>query len=283
MIPAHENLQSAEQKYVFGQILSVIGDNLAENFTVFFSFADGKTPAATGEIENTGISRKFMFQFNNSALYAKNIDGENLHDTECVWNCGQKDMEKVLKVLSNFESQPLYLTNINLEQRSELKFRLMRSVQQQDTAVKQLEDIEKMLYELEALDMLIIDHKKSSVDFLKKKGIIKSVFVTSIAGRALFGKRKHLIFCYACVHVCDANAPRENSMENSNSRSHDKCTVCRDNCPAKLHLVLKNIPQMFARDQQDDCKEAEKLNQKRQQKQQNCCNSYKNLKIWSLS
>ena len=101
--------------------------------------------------------------------------------------------------------------------------------------------------------------------------------MTSIAGRALFGKRKHLIFCYACVHVCDANAPRENSMENSNSRSHDKCTVCRDNCPAKLHIVLKNIPQMFARDLQDNCKEAEKLNQKRQQKQQNCCNSYKDF------
>ena len=169
VIPAHENLQSAEQEYVFDQILSVFGNNLAESFTVFFSFADRKTPAATGEIENTGISPKFMFQFNNSALYAKNIDGENLHDTEYVRNCGQKDMEKVLKVLSNFEPQPLYLTNINLEQRNELKFRLMRSVQQQDTAVKQLEDIETMLYELKALDMQITDHKKSSVDFFEEK------------------------------------------------------------------------------------------------------------------
>ena len=74
MIPAHENLQSAEQEYVFDQILSVFGNNLAENFTVFFSFADGKTPAATGEIENSGISRKFMLQFDKSALYAKNIE-----------------------------------------------------------------------------------------------------------------------------------------------------------------------------------------------------------------
>ena len=162
-----------------------------------------------------------MFQFNNSALYAKNIDGENLHDTEYVWNCEQKDVEKVLKVLSNFKPQPLNMTNINLEQRSELKFRLIRSVQQQDTDVKQLDDIETMLYELKGLDMQLTDHRKSSVDFLKKKGIIKSVFVTSIAGRSLFDKRKHLIFCYACVNVCDTNAPRENSMENSYSRSHD--------------------------------------------------------------
>ena len=225
VIPANENLQSAEQRYVFDQILSVFGDNLAENFTVFFAFADGKTPAATGEIENSGISRKFMFQFNNSALYAKNIDGENLHDTEYVRNCGQKDMEKVLKVLSNFKPQPLNLTNKILEQRSELKFRLMRSVQQQDTAVKQSVDIETMLYELEALDMQLTDRKKTLVNFLKKKGIIKSFLVTSVAGRALFGKGKQLIFCYACVHVCDANAPMEHSMENSNSRSHDKCTI----------------------------------------------------------
>ena len=34
---------------------------------------------------------------------------------------------------------------------------------------------------------------------------------------------------------------------------------------------------MFARDLQDDCNEAEKLHQKRQQKQQNCCNSYKDF------
>ena len=224
-----------------------------------------------------------MFQFDKSALYAKNIDGKNLHETEYVWNCGQKDVEKVLKKLCNFKPQPLNLTNKILEQRSELKFRLMRSVQQQDTAVKQLDHIETMLYELKALDMQITDHKKSSVDFLKKRGIIRSVFVTSIAGRALFGKRKHLIFCYACVNVCDTNATRENSMENSNSRSHDKCTVCRDNCPSKLHIVLKNIPQMFARDLQDDCKEAEKLYQKRQRKQQTVATVTKTLKTWSLS
>ena len=200
-----------------------------------------------------------------------------------MWNCGQKDVDKVLKALSNLEPQPLNLTNKILEQRSELKFRLMRSVQQQDTAVKQLDNMETMLYELKASDVEFTDHRKSSVIFFKKKCIIKSFFVTSVAGRALFGERKHLIFCYACVNVCDTNAPRENSMENSNSRSHDKCTVCRDICPAKLHIVLKNIPQMFARDLHDDCKELKNFIRKDSRNSRTVATVTKTLKTWSLS
>ncbi|XP_068233310.1 uncharacterized protein [Palaemon carinicauda] len=103
------------QRYIFYQILSLFGMDIAENIFLLLTFADGQPPQVLSDINKAKLHYKKYFKFNNSSLYACNnvVENQDLDDDDKVddnlnalfWKMGEKIFRKFLKDMNLTESK----------------------------------------------------------------------------------------------------------------------------------------------------------------------------------
>ena len=101
VIQASQSRLTAEQMYVFNSVLDIFGNDVAKNICLLFTFADAQPPPAleTVKKENIPFPEKGVFKFNNSAVYADNIDDEA---TRYYWKFGFQSLRKFFEVCSTW-------------------------------------------------------------------------------------------------------------------------------------------------------------------------------------
>ena len=83
--------------YVFNSVLDIFGKDIAKNICLLFTFADAQPPPALATVKKEGIpyAENGVFKFNNSAVFADNIDDEA---TKYYWKFGFDSLRKFFQV-----------------------------------------------------------------------------------------------------------------------------------------------------------------------------------------
>ncbi|XP_074506018.1 uncharacterized protein LOC141776383 isoform X1 [Sebastes fasciatus] len=125
------------QECVFDSVLSIFGEDVAENIRILVTLADGQQPAVLEAINASGFScprtkggLPIHFKFNNSALFADNRSSaaDNMSDEDedvgfeqMCWNMGTKGMKRFFVALNVIETKSLTMTKEVLRERKQLE------------------------------------------------------------------------------------------------------------------------------------------------------------------
>ena len=85
------------QNYVFNSVLDIFGNDVAKNICLLFTFADAQPPPALETVKKEEIPypKDGIFKFNNSAVFADNVEDEA---TKYYWKFGFQSLEKYFRV-----------------------------------------------------------------------------------------------------------------------------------------------------------------------------------------
>ncbi|CAG0902502.1 unnamed protein product [Darwinula stevensoni] len=122
------------QKYMFDSILSVFGRDVEDNIYVLTTFSDSKQPPVLEAIKHAEIPYQTLFKFNNSALYTRCNDEDEVDFDKYFWDMSVNDFRRFFGRL--LKSKPVSLTPTNgvLEERRHLQAAL-QGIQPQIIAV----------------------------------------------------------------------------------------------------------------------------------------------------
>ncbi|XP_037643291.1 uncharacterized protein LOC119498440 isoform X1 [Sebastes umbrosus] len=123
------------QTCVFDSMLSIFGEDVADNIRILVTLADGQQPAVLEAINASGFScpktkggLPIHFKFNNSALFADNkssaadnMSDEDVGFDQMCWNMGTKGMKRFFVALNIIETKSLTMTKEVLRERKQLK------------------------------------------------------------------------------------------------------------------------------------------------------------------
>ena len=222
VIPASTTRLTAEQKYVFDQILNIFGKNLKENVTVLCTFADAQDPPAIETIKKDGIPVATYFKFNNSAVFAAN-DNDNKEETEYAWKFGHKNVTKFLKALGSLESKNLDITNAVLDERESLKLLLLNLKPQIDMGMDKLQNMEGVIDEISQLKGTMERNQNYTVDKLVQRQH------TEIA-------KEPITNCPVCMFSCHYPCKITGDIkEGCWAMTDGKCRQCIGKCPWDVH------------------------------------------------
>lgn len=150
---------TATQRYVFDSVLSIFGNDVAENIRVLVTFADGQPAPVLKAIKAAGVpcpktddGLPAHYKFNNSALFAENQTSAPSFD-EMFWNMGKASMTDFFKALGRTEPKSLTLTKEVLQERKRLEEAvddLERKVKEGLAKVDEIKQTEDQLKEHEA-------------------------------------------------------------------------------------------------------------------------------------
>ena len=130
------------EQCMFNSIVSIFGNDVANNIFMMVTFADASKPPVMTAIEGANIKFKKIFKFNNSALYISNSSGCEIqeHDfNSTFWKLGENSFKYFFENLCDIEQISLCLTKEVLRKRKHLEIAHQAVQQQIDVGVTKLE------------------------------------------------------------------------------------------------------------------------------------------------
>ncbi|XP_068232723.1 uncharacterized protein [Palaemon carinicauda] len=250
------------QRYIFDQILSLFGKDIAENIFMLLTFADGQPPQVLSGIKEAKMPYKKYFKFNNSALYACNKvvenqdrdsddEGDNNFDA-MFWKMGEKSFRMFLKDLNLTESKSLTLTKDVLNERHQLEVSIAGIRMDIQIGLNKLEQLSK------EVDVLKTHH----ADIERNKDFEYTVTEETFVKESI-PLGQYITNCLECNRTCHENCGiRDDSAKRGCWAMKDGyCRICPGKCYWDLH---KNIPYKYVCKQVEVKKTAKDL-QKRYQ------------------
>ncbi|XP_064106427.1 uncharacterized protein LOC135215531 [Macrobrachium nipponense] len=245
---------TAMQIYIFDQILSLFGKDIAENIFRLLTFADGQKPQVLCGIKEAKIPHSKIFKFNHSALYARckepereEQDSDEFEDSTMFWEMGEKSFMKLVENLNLTQSRSLTLTKEVLEERHRL-----------EVSVTGLQvDIQTGLHKLEKLRCEVEVLKAHEADIDRNKNftytVIEETFVKEPIPAGQF-----ITNCLECHRTCHEHCRIEKDNENQRcwAITGENCRICPGRCHWKIH---RNIPYKYICKQVEVTKNAEDL------------------------
>lgn len=230
------------QKYIFEQILSLFGKDIADNIFLLLTFADGKKPQVLSGIKEAKIPHKKYFKFNNSALYAlhseKCRDDDNSDDEDggfdkMFWDMGVKSFSLFLDQLRSMESKSLILTQDVLNERNRLQVYIagiQKDIRQGLTTLERLKK-EKEILEKHSAD---IERNKSF-----RYEVHEEVYVTIPIPTG-----QYVTNCLNCNRTCHeiCKIPENDLKKGCWVMTDGYCRVCPNKCIWSVH---KNFPYKY--------------------------------------
>ncbi|XP_062408008.1 uncharacterized protein LOC134099233 [Sardina pilchardus] len=238
------------QQYVFDSVLSIFGNDVAENIRILATFADGQRPPVLEAISAAGVpcpktkqGVPIHFKFNNSALFAQNSsantgDGEDDDDEvdesfdQMFWDMGIKSMDRFFGALNSIKTQSLTLTKEVLKERQRLEISIENLQMQVIVGISKLEKIKSITETLEANEAEI----KRNKDFKVPYTYIKS-FQTSISGSG-----NYITNCQVCMTTCHypCGIPNDDGKKDCDAMGSDgRCKQCPGKCNWNCHFNQK--------------------------------------------
>lgn len=229
---------SATQRYVFDSVLSIFGNDVAENIRVLVTFADGQIPPVLEAIKKAEVpcpkdddGQPAHFKFNNSALFAENQTSVVGFD-EMFWNMGKASMRSFFNALGKTEPRSLTLTKEVLQERQ----RLEKSVEDLQRKVK--EGIAKMDEIQQTEDQI----KKHEAEIERNKDFEITTKVIKPVQEDISGTGHYITNCQICHYTCHYPCSRANDADKKGCAAMDlfgNCKKCKGKCHWSKHYNQK--------------------------------------------
>ena len=150
------------QRYVFENILSIFGRDIAQNIFMLLTFADGQKPQVLSGLKEANMQYQNFYKFNNSALFICGKEEEEYGATEeeseddsdeddggaddnyfnkMFWKMGAGNFTKFITDLGKVEAQSLVLTAEVLEERYMLEMTTNSIQEKIKIGLKKLEQL----------------------------------------------------------------------------------------------------------------------------------------------
>ena len=129
------------QKYIFDAVLSKFGKDIKENIFLMTTFADADDPLVLKAVEESDIYYKDYFKFNNSAVFASNIDKGKFNSM--FWEMGKQSFNDFFKDFFVATPKSLTLTREVLREREHLETLVPGLQQQVKVGMDKLSEIEQ--------------------------------------------------------------------------------------------------------------------------------------------
>ncbi|EDR26286.1 hypothetical protein, conserved [Entamoeba dispar SAW760] len=144
---------TANQKYIFGNIIDLFGKNVKENFIAMLTFCDGQDPQIINALQSNEcifssiipyIDKPWYLKFNNSAIYADNTEDEF---TQMFWKLGMKSFDDFIKKLINLPRKSLDNSKEVLKRRERISVEIEGLRESLNNGLSKMEEI-KQTYEI---------------------------------------------------------------------------------------------------------------------------------------
>nr|XP_033810315.1 uncharacterized protein LOC117364795 [Geotrypetes seraphini]XP_033810324.1 uncharacterized protein LOC117364795 [Geotrypetes seraphini] len=230
------------QKYIFDSILSIFGNDIADNILILVTFADGQKPPVLEAIIASDIpcskdqtGSPAHFKFNNSALFAHNAANNPLHSDEdenfdeMFWKMGTKSLKNFFTAMRQLQTKSLLLTKEVLEERKQLET-LVEGLQPQIRAgLTKQEELRNITAALNQNK----DKMKANENFEYEtsKTVEKREEVTDF-----------ITNCHKCHYTCHYPCGIPNDDEKYNCWAMDtyrNCRICPSRCVWNVHFNQK--------------------------------------------
>ncbi|XP_053389217.1 uncharacterized protein LOC123527098 [Mercenaria mercenaria] len=234
LIKAPDARLTPTQMYIFNAIMSLFGQDIADNFCMLITFADGKRPPVLSALKAAKLPHEQYFPFNNSGLFAENT-GEHVSSfSSMFWDMGCKSFQMFFDKLTKMETKSLRQTRDVLEQREVIEITMENLLPKLDAG---LNKVEEMRVEIRILEDYKTQIEENS-DF--------TYTVSETEQRQLdLPKGRHVTNCLNCHVTCHKDCCIPNDEDKMGCWAMDRsgyCTQCPDRCFWNIH---RNTPYIF--------------------------------------
>ncbi|KAK7879286.1 hypothetical protein WMY93_033933 [Mugilogobius chulae] len=222
------------QQYVFDSILSIFGNDVAENIRVLVTFADGELPPVLETITKAGVpcpkdddGKPAHYKFNNSALFAGNKGSQGGFD-EMFWNMGKTSMRSFFDALKKTEPKSLTLTKEVLRERKHLQ--------------KTLEELHRKIKQGLEIRQTEEQFKMHQAEIERNKDYEVTVKVMKPVQINISGTGNFITNCSKCHFTCHYPCPIGDDVEKRRCWAMDSkgnCTECPGKCIWSVHYNQK--------------------------------------------
>lgn len=228
------------QKYIFSSIVSLFGNDIADNFIPMLTFCDGKEPQILASLlDDESTFKKSIYdhikdktpwylQFNNSAIFESNREGKF---TELFWELGMDSFKLFFTKLASLKSKSLNHSKNVLDVRERMQNKILALRPKLDQGLVLME---AMRQEINAI--------KINTDLINKTRNFKIKTKRPNITKEFLKPGRHTTTCLICNFTCHSNCYYSNNEEKKNCcamNSAGICTVCPKKCNWKEHV---NVP-----------------------------------------
>ncbi|XP_061186853.1 uncharacterized protein LOC133194976 [Saccostrea echinata] len=233
------------QTYIFSSILSIFEHDIGPNICALITFADGKDPIVLQSLRKADVPFGGWFPFNNSALFAENLNLAESSFTPMFWQMGMRSFDRFFDHIIHLKPKSWKLTQDVLQKRKNL----------QDL----LYDIHPKINE----SLLKIDQLKREVDIFKEnEETIKASknFKYEAEESTIITERlppgTHVTNCIQCNTTCHSNCGIPDDDDKRRCCAMDSngyCTICSKKClwsrhrnhPYKYVVVVEKVQKNY--------------------------------------
>ena len=228
------------QKYIFSSIVSLFGNDIADNFVPMLTFCDGKEPQILASfLDDESTFKKSIYdhikdntpwylQFNNSAIFESNREGKF---TELFWELGMDSFKLFFTKLSSLKSKSLNHSKNVLDLRESMQNKILALRPKLDQGLILMQAMRQEINEI-----------KINTDLINKTRNFKIKTKRPNVTKENLPPGKHTTTCLICNFTCHNNCYYANNEEKKNCCSMDYkgyCTVCPKKCRWQEHV---NVP-----------------------------------------
>uniref|UniRef100_A0A3P9CXW9 Septin-type G domain-containing protein n=1 Tax=Maylandia zebra TaxID=106582 RepID=A0A3P9CXW9_9CICH len=237
------------QKYVFDSVLSIFGNDVAENIWILVTFADGQHPPVLEAINalkvpcpKTQDGLPVHFKFNNSALFANNksSEGESTSDDDeeeggfdkMFWEMGTKSMNRFFADLNQKETKSLTLTKEVLTERKQLEITVENLQVKVKLGLAKIEEINETSERLKEYEAEISRNENFEFEVTVKKPVQEDIS----------GSGNYITNCQQCHATCHYPCAIPNDADKRGCAAMGPdgyCTECPGKCIWNVHFNQK--------------------------------------------
>lgn len=103
-------------------MMALLGKDIESNICTLITFADGAEPPVLASLKESKLPLKTTFTFNNSALFAVNINLADNTLSKMFWEMGCRSFERFFEHVKDLKAASLFQIKDVLEEREQLKF-----------------------------------------------------------------------------------------------------------------------------------------------------------------
>ena len=231
---------TSTQKYIFSSIVSLFGNDIAENFIPMLTFCDGKEPQILASLldpestfkksiyEHIKNNNPWYLQFNNSAIFESNRTGKF---TELFWELGMDSFKLFFTKLGSLTVKSLNHSKNVLETREKMQNKILALRPLLDQGLLLIESMKNEINQIKINTDLVNKTRNFKIK-TKRPKIIKENLSPGI----------HTTTCLICNFTCHNYCSYADNKDKKNccAMNYDGyCHVCPKKCYWKEH---SNVP-----------------------------------------
>ncbi|XP_041948523.1 uncharacterized protein LOC121709316 isoform X2 [Alosa sapidissima] len=240
VVKASQNRLTFFQRYIFDAILSLFGKDIEKNIVILSTHSDSvPTANIINALKEAGVpfaidGEPLIFTFNNRQSETYKEDQEDFFKS--CWNLGYKSMKTFFKVLEDFETTELKMTEGVLRERKRLEaivYNLQDAIKMEELKQNMLKQTQRAL-------------KKNKNKIGNNENFTYEVDEPYKDVVPIKSSWWHLTKSAMCCTVCEENCHYPGcwwvkDLSWCSVMKDGHCTVCTNKCPVSAHVKQRKI------------------------------------------